>query len=69
MRDRPDQVRYLDQNQLADRWHLSPRSLERWRWRRVGPRHVKIGHRVLYDIRDIEAYEASSTRGERSAAG
>jgi phage terminase Nu1 subunit (DNA packaging protein) len=39
-------MRALDQNQLADRWHISPRTLEQWRWRGVGPRYLKIGARV-----------------------
>ena len=56
------ETRYLNQTELADRWRLSPRSLERWRWRRHGPRYVKIGNRVLYRAEDIEAYEAAQLR-------
>ena len=46
------------QLQLAARWHLSPRTLEQWRWLGKGPRFLKIGARVLYDEDDIEDYEA-----------
>ena len=49
----------MTQDQLAERWHLSPRTLEQWRWLGKGPRFLKIGARVLYDERDVEAYEAS----------
>jgi helix-turn-helix protein len=48
----------LTQNQLATRWHLSPRTLEQWRWLGKGPRFLKIGARVLYDERDVETFEA-----------
>ena len=47
----------ITQEQLAERWHLSPRTLEQWRWLGKGPRFLKIGARVLYDEMEIEAYE------------
>lgn len=47
----------LTQDQLAERWHMSPRTLEQWRWLGKGPRFLKIGARVLYDEGVIEAYE------------
>lgn len=49
----------MTQEQLAARWHLSPRTLEQWRWLGRGPRFLKIGARVLYDEAEIEAFEAS----------
>jgi hypothetical protein len=49
----------LTQGQLADRWHISPRTLEQWRWLGKGPRFLKIGARVLYDEDEIEVYEAA----------
>lgn len=49
----------LTQVQLADRWHISPRTLEQWRWLGKGPRFLKIGARVLYDEDEVEAYEAA----------
>lgn len=55
-------VRHLDQEKLARRWSLSPRTLERWRWLRKGPPHMKIGGRVIYNVADIEAWEAARTR-------
>lgn len=51
-------TRYLNQRQLADRWQMSTKTLERWRWLgRVLP-YMKISNRVLYDIQDIERFEA-----------
>ncbi len=49
----------LNQNQLADRWQISPRTLEQWRWLGKGPCFLKVGARVLYRASDVELYEAS----------
>lgn len=49
----------LNQTELAERWRLSPRTLEQWRWRGVGPRYLKLGGRVAYRLEDIEAFEAA----------
>lgn len=51
---------HLTQSDLSERWHLSPRTLERWRWEGFGPAHLKIGGRVLYRIEDVQAYERKS---------
>ena len=48
----------LTQSQLAARWHMSPRTLEQWRWLGKGPRFLKIGARVLYDEDEICSFEA-----------
>jgi len=48
----------ITQGQLAERWHLSPRTLEQWRWLGKGPKFLKIGARVLYREEDVEAWEA-----------
>ncbi|MFS0738186.1 helix-turn-helix domain-containing protein [Sphingomonas sp. 1P06PA] len=58
---------HFHQVELARRWKLSPRTLERWRWLGQGPRHLKIGGRVVYRLDDIEAFEAASVRDSTSA--
>jgi hypothetical protein len=55
-------INHLDQQALALRWGMSPRTLEDWRWRKKGPRYLKIGGRVMYRLEDIEAYEAERIR-------
>lgn len=55
-------MRHLNQLELARRWAMSPRSLERWRWTGIGPRFVKIGGRVVYRLVDVEAFEAERLR-------
>ncbi|MFO1158468.1 MAG: DNA-binding protein [Reyranellaceae bacterium] len=52
-------VRHLTQDELAKRWRISPRTLERWRWLRLGPQYLKIGGRVVYSLEDVENFEAA----------
>jgi hypothetical protein len=51
-------TRHLHQRDLAERWRISERTLERWRWLKLGPAYIKIGGRVVYALDDVEAYEA-----------
>ena len=51
-------TRNLNQYQLAERWGISPRTLEQWRWQGKGPKYLKIGGRVVYRLQDVEHYEA-----------
>ncbi len=52
---------HLTPRQLATRWHVSEKTLERWRHTGTGPGFVKIVGRILYPIADIEAIEATGT--------
>ena len=55
-------VRHLNQIELARRWRLSHRTLERWRWLGEGPQYLKIGGRVVYRLEDVEAFEVGKMR-------
>ena len=55
-------VRHLTQRELADRWRISARTLERWRWVGQGPSYLKIGGSVAYRMADVEAFEAAQRR-------
>lgn len=55
-------VKHLNQMELAKRWTISPRTLERWRFLKAGPHYLKIGGRVVYRVEDIKAYEAEVIR-------
>jgi predicted site-specific integrase-resolvase len=52
-------VRHLNQVELARRWNISARTLERWRWLGEGPVYLKLGGRVSYRLEDIEYYETT----------
>ena len=60
-------TKHLDQLNLARRWGISPRTLERWRWLKRGPAYLKVGHHVVYKIDDVEAYEAAQRRATETA--
>ncbi|MBK8208642.1 MAG: helix-turn-helix domain-containing protein [Rhodospirillales bacterium] len=55
-------TRHLNQKQLAERWGISPKTLERWRWLGQGPKFLKLGGRIAYRLEDIEAYEQQQLR-------
>ena len=52
----------LNQVELAARWKVSPRTLERWRYVGDGPSFIKLGGRVIYRIEDVEAFELRELR-------
>lgn len=52
-------TKHLNQIDLSVRWNLSHRTLERWRWLKKGPPYLKIGGRVVYELAQIETFEAS----------
>ena len=52
----------LTHKELARRWTISHRTLERWRYTGEGPQFMKIGVRVAYRLEDVEAYETEQTR-------
>lgn len=60
-------LRHLNQIDLADRWNISHRTLERWRWTGEGPRFVKLGGRVVYRLADVEAFERKQVRSSTSS--
>lgn len=60
---------HLNQIELAVRWRVSHRTLERWRWTGEGPRFVKLGGRVVYRLSDIEEYEQAMIRSSTPANG
>jgi len=53
-------TKHLDQDHLARRWNISPRTLERWRWMKKGPNYLKVGGRIAYRVEDIEEFEVVS---------
>jgi hypothetical protein len=55
-------VHHITQEDVALRWNISSRTLERWRHECRGPAYLKMGGRVVYRLCDIEAYEAKQLR-------
>lgn len=57
---------FFTPDDLVQRWHISPRTLERSRWLGSGPPFIKVGAKVLYRITDIEAFESEGARTKSS---
>ncbi len=55
-------TKHLNQIDLAARWNISHRTLQRWRRTGEGPRFVKLGGRVVYRLEDVEEYEREQIR-------
>lgn len=56
----------LTSQQLAERWGMSVGTLQNWRVKGKGPRHIKLGEgratKVLYRLDDIVEFENQSYR-------
>lgn len=49
----------LKESELAERWGVSPKTLQRWRTERRGPPYLKLSKRVTYPLEDILTFENS----------
>ena len=58
----------LNQKELARRWGLSHRTLERWRYTGQGPAFLKLGGRVLYRHEEVEAFEESQLQRAKAVS-
>ena len=59
----------LTTTQAAEYVGLSPRTLERYRVTGEGPRHLKVGRRVLYRPADLDEWLADKVRRSTSDPG
>ena len=48
---------FLTTAEVAARWRISPRTLEGWRDKGVGPSYTRIGNRIRYRIDVVERAE------------
>jgi hypothetical protein len=49
---------HLTEAELARRWRVSRRSLQRWRAEGSGPAFLRLNGRILYALDDIIGFEA-----------
>ncbi len=47
----------LTEADLASRWAMSPKTLQRWRMEGRGPHYLKLGKRVSYPLNAVIAFE------------
>ena len=53
---------WMTTGELAERWLMTTRTLERWRAEPCGPAWHHIGGKILYLMDDILAFEARQRR-------
>lgn len=56
----------LSANEAAPLLGVAPKTLANWRVAGRGPKHIRAGSKVGYDINDIEAWKASRRVGSTS---
>lgn len=59
--------RFLSEVQLAERWDVSVKLLQKWRWKGGGPAFTTLGTSVRYGMLDILAYEQDRRHASTSS--
>ena len=54
--------------EVAELLRTPAETVRYWRHVGIGPRSFKVGRRVLYDRKDVEAFLEAARRGERTPA-
>lgn len=63
----PGDRRVLNENELAQRWGISPKTLQRWRSEGRGPRYLKLSKRVSYPLESVIDFEHFALHESTSA--
>ena len=64
-----DPVKFLTETELAQRWNVSAKHLQKWRTYGGGVTYHKFGSAVRYSVLDIEEFEAQASRRNTSEGG
>ena len=62
----PGDRRVLNENELAQRWGISPKTLQRWRSEGRGPKYLKLSKRVSYPLVTVIEFEANALHDSTS---
>ena len=62
----PGDRRVLNENELAQRWGVSPKTLQRWRSEGRGPRYLKLSKRVGYPVDAVIEFERQARHDSTS---
>lgn len=63
----PDRRELVGERRAAGLLCLSVRTLQKWRLQGAGPRFLKLGHAVRYDVADLEAFIAENKKQSTSS--
>ena len=59
----------LKEGEAAEILNLEVATLRRWRWKGCGPRYLKLGGAVRYELVDIEAFKEAGRKTSTSDPG
>jgi hypothetical protein len=59
----------VNENEAAGILGISVRTARRWRWMGKGPRFIKVGACVRYDVADLEAFIEAGRRQSTADLG
>jgi hypothetical protein len=62
----PGDRRVLNENELAQRWGVSPKTLQRWRSEGRGPKYLKLSKRVSYPLDSVIDFETRALHDSTS---
>jgi len=62
----PNERRVLSEIELAQRWGVSSKTLQRWRSEGRGPHYLKLSKRVTYPLDVVTEYERSALHASTS---
>jgi predicted DNA-binding transcriptional regulator AlpA len=62
----PEARRVLNENELAQRWGISTKTLQRWRSEGRGPKYLKLSKRVSYPLESVLDFEHSALHASTS---
>ena len=55
-------ARHLTKAELAERWQVNERTLDRWREAGTGPAWMKLNGSIRYRAEDVDAFERARLR-------
>jgi hypothetical protein len=62
-----DTVQYIDEQEFCTRYHVGPRTAQRWRVTGDGPNWCRLGpRRVVYRVADCEVWATQRTFRHRA---
>ena len=56
---------HLTERELAARWRVSLRTVQRWRHKGVAPPHLLLGRAPIFPLKGLVAFEAEHLEEER----
>ena len=57
-----EELRHMTQAELADRWRVTTRTLERWRVGGKGPAWLQLNGSIRFRVEDVLAFERARLR-------